>query len=323
MTNKAEKLIEEAEKKLKQSTGLMTSLFGDKTSKIEDASALYVRAGNAYKMEGEWNHAGNCFLQAAQLQVKQTNMYDAGNQYVEAGNCYRKTNPIEATKMIKEAIDIYTDMGKFSIAAKHHQTCGEMFEEANDTDSALTCYEKAGQYFKGENQNAQANKCFLKVADTSAFNGNYSRAIKIYEDIAMASIDNRLLRYGAKDHFFKALICHLNTDVLNCKQAMQRYQQMYSQIVDTREWKLLKNLVEAVESDDSEKFSVELKSFDKMSRLDSWQTKLFLSIKKLMPSTNGAEGGDQLFSSNKSSEQNSPAHQPAPPMKDDNTMDLT
>jgi alpha-soluble NSF attachment protein len=32
-----------------------------------------------------------------------------------------------------KAIDIYTDMGRFSIAAKHHQAIAEIFEnEAND-----------------------------------------------------------------------------------------------------------------------------------------------------------------------------------------------
>lgn len=32
-----------------------------------------------------------------------------------------------------KAIDIYTDMGRFTMAAKHHQSIAEMFEnEAND-----------------------------------------------------------------------------------------------------------------------------------------------------------------------------------------------
>jgi hypothetical protein len=37
-----------------------------------------------------------------------------------------------------KAIDIYTDMGRFTMAAKHHQSIAEMFEnEANDLVSRL------------------------------------------------------------------------------------------------------------------------------------------------------------------------------------------
>jgi hypothetical protein len=43
-----------------------------------------------------------------------------------------------------KAIDIYTDMGRFSIAAKHHQSIAEMYEgEANDLVSSLT-WKKCG-----------------------------------------------------------------------------------------------------------------------------------------------------------------------------------
>lgn len=42
-----------------------------------------------------------------------------------------------------KAIDIYTDMGRFSMAAKHHQTIAEMFEnEANDLVSFRKCCRK-------------------------------------------------------------------------------------------------------------------------------------------------------------------------------------
>ena len=51
--------------------------------------------------------------------------------------------------MIK-AIEIYTDMGRFSIAAKHHQTIAEIYEsEVADLDRAVQHYEQAADYFKG------------------------------------------------------------------------------------------------------------------------------------------------------------------------------
>lgn len=49
-----------------------------------------------------------------------------------------------------KAIEIYTDMGRFSIAAKHHQTIAEIYEsELADLDRAVQHYEQAADYFKG------------------------------------------------------------------------------------------------------------------------------------------------------------------------------
>lgn len=44
-----------------------------------------------------------------------------------------KVDPNEAVGCLLKAIDIYTDMGRFTMAAKHHQSIAEMYEnEAND-----------------------------------------------------------------------------------------------------------------------------------------------------------------------------------------------
>ena len=56
----------------------------------------------------------------------------------------------EAVACLLKAIEIYTDMGRFSIAAKHHQTIAEIYEsELADLDRAVQHYEQAADYFKG------------------------------------------------------------------------------------------------------------------------------------------------------------------------------
>ena len=110
--------------------------------------------------------------------------HDGATNYVEAANCYKKTDPKEAAASLQKAIDIYTDMGRFNIAAKHHQSVAELFEtEAADLDKAMQHYETAADYFKGEESNSSANKCMLKVAQYAAQLENYDKAIKIYEQV--------------------------------------------------------------------------------------------------------------------------------------------
>ncbi len=142
-------------------------------------------------------------------------------------------------------------MGRFSIAAKHHQTIAEIYEsELADLDRAVQHYEQAADYFKGdqdspkfvafnkqdfillllstgEESNSSANKCLLKVAQYAAQLENYQKAIQIYEQVASASLDNSLLKYSAKEYFFRAALCHLCIDLLNAQHAVQQYENMY------------------------------------------------------------------------------------------------
>ena len=43
-----------------------------------------------------------------------------------------------------KAVDIYTDMGRFNVAAKHHQTIAEIYEsDVADLEKAMHHYEQA------------------------------------------------------------------------------------------------------------------------------------------------------------------------------------
>lgn len=89
-------------------------------------------------MAKKWSQAGAAFAEAANLHAKQGSRHDAATNLVDASNCYKKTDPNEAVACLLKAIDIYTDMGRFTMAAKHHQTIAEMFEnETNDLVSVM------------------------------------------------------------------------------------------------------------------------------------------------------------------------------------------
>ena len=217
------------------------------------------RAANLYKMAKKWNEAGETFCKIATYQQSEGNKHDAATNYVDAANCYKKNDPNEAAACLQKAIDIYTDMGRFTIAAKHHQvessqvnphppdcialfqTIAELFEaQTGDLDKAMQHYEQAAEYFKGEESHSSANKCMLKVAEYCATLEKYEKAIKIYETVAAASLENQLLKYAAKDQFFRASLCHLCIDALNAQHAVQKYEEQYPAFGDSREAKLIK-----------------------------------------------------------------------------------
>lgn len=278
---KANQLVAEAEKKLTSSKGFFGQLFGNSSSRMEDAVECYQRAANMYKMAKKWSQAGQAFTEAANLHAKAGSRHDAATNFVDASNCFKKSDINESVSSLLKAIDIYTDMGRFTMAAKHHQTIAEMYEnEANDLARAVHHYEQAADYFKGEESTSSANKCMLKVAQYAAQLEDYDKAINIYEQVATSSLESSLLKYSAKEYFFRASLCHLSVDLLNAQHALEKYSQQYPAFQDSREYKLVKNLCEHLEEQNVEGFTETVKEYDSISRLDQWYTTILLRIKK-------------------------------------------
>uniref|UniRef100_A0AAX7TT91 NSF attachment protein beta n=1 Tax=Astatotilapia calliptera TaxID=8154 RepID=A0AAX7TT91_ASTCA len=280
----AMQLMAEADKKVKASGSFLGGMFGG-NHKVEDACEMYARAANMFKMAKNWSAAGNAFCQAARLHMQLQNKLDSATSFVDAGNAYKKADPQEAINCLNQAIDIYTDMGRFTIAAKHHITIAEIYE------SELVDIEKVKWGVKGlppflwdekilDLCATSANKCLLKVGHYSAQLEQYQKAIEIYEQVAMSTMDNPLLKYNAKEYFFKASLCHFIVDELNAKLAIEKYEEMFPAFSDSRELKLLKKLLEAHEEQNSEAFTEAVKEFDSVSRLDQWLTTMLLRIKK-------------------------------------------
>ena len=217
------------------------------SGKQDEALEMFQRAGNLFKMDKKWTLAGDTFTTLAQHHMRLGNKHDAATTYVDAANCYKKADPDKTADRLSKAIDIYTDMGRFTIAAKHHQTIAELYEggdannaNTNNLDRAIRHYEKAADFFRGEESNSAANKCMLKVAMYAAQLEQYDRAIGIYEQVAASALESSLLKYSAKEYFFRASLCHLCVDALNAQHAVKKYEEQYPAFADSREAKLVK-----------------------------------------------------------------------------------
>ncbi|KAM6389967.1 alpha-soluble NSF attachment protein-like, partial [Rhynochetos jubatus] len=176
-------LLAEADKKVRGSQSFFAGLFGG-SSRLEEACDIYARAANMFKMAKNWSAAGNAFCQAARLHLQLQSKHDAATSFVDAGNAFKKADPQEAINCLVRAIEIYTDMGRFTIAAKHHISIAEIYEtELVDIEKAVAHYEQAADYYKGEESNSSANKCLLKVATYAAQLEQYQKALEIYEQV--------------------------------------------------------------------------------------------------------------------------------------------
>jgi len=262
------------------------SWFGSGATKYEDASESYIKAANIYKMAKKWDAAGTAYINAAECLVKAQSKHEAATNYINASNSLKKTNITESIKALKTAIELFTDEGRFSIAAKHQKDLAELYEtEAQDLQSAMDSYQTAADYFEGENSTSSANACLLKVAQLAAQVEKYDKAIELYEQVARQSIDNNLLKWSVKEYFMKAGLCHLcSQDIISCKRALEKYQEMDCTFSSQRECKFLKDIIAAYENYDVEAFTQAVVEFDSISKLDAWKTSVLLRIKNSIKS---------------------------------------
>uniref|UniRef100_A0A3Q2H8L9 NSF attachment protein beta n=2 Tax=Equus TaxID=9789 RepID=A0A3Q2H8L9_HORSE len=276
----AVQLMAEAEKRVKASHSFLRGLFGGNT-RIEEACEMYTRAANMFKMAKNWSVI--CLLQLQEMHFV----------WQPSSTCSFRANMIllPALWTLETLTKRQTLKGRFTIAAKHHITIAEIYEtELVDIEKAIAHYEQSADYYKGEESNSSANKCLLKVAAYAAQLEQYQKAIEIYEQVGANTMDNPLLKYSAKDYFFKAALCHFIVDELNAKLALEKYEEMFPAFTDSRECKLLKKLLEAHEEQNSEAYTEAVKEFDSISRLDQWLTTMLLRIKKSIQGDGEGDG---------------------------------
>ncbi|KAK9903527.1 hypothetical protein WJX75_008075 [Coccomyxa subellipsoidea] len=272
--------MKKADKKL-NSFGLFSS-FGNK---YEDAAELLEKAANHFKLAKAWNDAGQAFEKLAQVHLKQDSRLEAASSYVEAAKCYQKTDKTDVLRALHNAVEYYTEAGRLGMAAKNLREVAETLEKRGMKDEAIEFYTQAADLFAGEEQTSEANKCRLKVAQFSAELENYQPAIQIYEDVARLCMDNNLLKYSTKGYLLNAGICRLCVgDPMAMQSALERYEDIDYTFSGSREGKLLKDLVEAFEAGDPEKYTDAIAEFDSMTRLDAWKTTLLLRGKKRLQS---------------------------------------
>ncbi|XP_044472903.1 alpha-soluble NSF attachment protein 2-like isoform X4 [Mangifera indica] len=128
-----------------------------------------------------------------------------------------------------------------------------------------------------------ANQCKLKVAQFSAQQEQYQKAIEIYEKIARQSLNINLLKYGVRGHLLNAGLCQLcRGDVVAITNALERYENLDLTFSRTREYKFLADLATTIEEEDVTKFTHVVREFDSITRLDPWKTTLLWRVKEAL-----------------------------------------
>jgi len=88
------------------------------------------------------------------------------------------------------------------------------------------------------------------------------------------------LKYSAKEHFFRAALCHLCIDAVDCSISIKKYEDAFPRFTESRECKLVSTLIGKIEEHDMDGFTAAVQDYDSISPLDSWFSNLLLRVKQ-------------------------------------------
>jgi alpha-soluble NSF attachment protein len=283
--NDADELFSKAEKKAKsaQASGIR-SLFGlgGNAAKLEEAAELFVKAGNTFKLAKVWQKAGDAYMRAAENYAQLPDLsFEAASKFADAARCFKNVNSEDAIVAMQKAMEMYTKEARFQQGAKTCREIAELYENMGETVKAAEAYEQAADLYDGEDAKSHANQCRAKVAEFAALAGDFNRAIDLFEKVASVSLENKLLRYGAKEFLLRAGLCRVCLgDEVGASRALEKYKSLDSSFNDSREAKLLEKVILAVQENDEEAFTDAVAEYDSLSKLDPWKTSILLKIKK-------------------------------------------
>lgn len=288
-----EVLVRQADRKLKG--GFLNCLAG--TRRFEEAAELYEQAANRFKVAKQWQEAANCYIQCVHCAQKLGDVGDEARNLVEAGNALRKISTALALEQFEQAVGIYTAQGRFQQSGKLLLNIAELSEnERIDNEGTRSWYQRAAEMFElDDHGTTNLSRCRLKVAEYAAMAGDTQEAITIFEAEGEKALQHSLSQFGAKDHFFRAGLLHLQKgDSVDLGLAIERYTGLDPRFARSREGEFLAGLVKRYAEDDIDGLAVEIDEYESTNQLDAWKTQILLKVKAAMQerATNAVESLD-------------------------------
>jgi len=288
---KADQYSHQAENKLQEPKGLlevMVCYLSGPNNRKEEALAKFREAAVEYKRAKEWMKAGDAYLRVIDVAlILKLSSQQLGSNYLNAAHCFLK-DPAglpQGKLALEGAVKCFCDMGDWPQASAAQIQFAEMLE-SNSTvslDEIRDAWSKAADLNEADSSIGNRNSCLKKVASIYCQQKNFLEAALVYESIGQSILKNDLLKLGVKEHWKNASICRLSLgDIVQVKKLNEKHCYIQQEYSETRECKLIKNLIVAVENHDAAVFEKHVAQYHKITPFEDWQFKILADINTVL-----------------------------------------
>lgn len=209
------KLYVERAQKRSQSGGC--GCFGDSYStRSQSAIELYNKAIVIFQREQKYYDAGKCLEEVAFLKEKLGE--ESQEEYQESAHCYSFVDKKKSAELLQKCVKKFENDGKFNKAAEIYEKMALFNEEEKNFENSVGLYQKAAQYYSlmSKGYMSKERNCKLKFADISIVHGvgDWKEAVEVYTSIGKAYLLEPMLKYNAKDMFFKIVLLYALFEVI-------------------------------------------------------------------------------------------------------------
>ncbi|EAX98652.1 hypothetical protein TVAG_403340 [Trichomonas vaginalis G3] len=202
---KAEGLIAEGQKALKK-------FFGSKKDKAYDASDKFCHAARLYKIDRNFEKAGECFLMAADALHNVGDDNSASSHYIDSTLMFFKVQAMtaKAHEALDKAVDILCTLDSPAKSAQLIVKSCELLEKEQAYDLAIQAYNKAlGLLTDMPDVSALQASIHEKKAYLFCEKRNYNEAAKSFTEAATLRNQIPLTQTSAQSTFVVAELCRL------------------------------------------------------------------------------------------------------------------
>lgn len=252
-----------------------------KNNSLEERADLYHKAANSYKLNKQNSLAGDNYMKAslyygyAHCDIKKVYCL------VDAFNVYKTSDSDKAIDCLRQVIQIYTDSCNCEKLMEYKFKLAEVLKDAHKYEEAIELYKDVMEVCETIPHCLNyKNKSILNLADIYINLENYANASIHFERYAYDVMKISLLKLQAKEYLFNSILCKFyDESVETIIHTIDRYCNDYPQFDSSRENKLLKGIIDAINKEDEDAFTDNINEYDQISRLKDWQVRVLLKVK--------------------------------------------
>jgi alpha-soluble NSF attachment protein len=236
----------------------------------EEARDLYLKAGNTFMMENDFENAGECFIQAYDLSKILNHIYSQINALKSAALAYKTINYNKSIQCYFECINFYTQDGKFSDIIKCYQLIGEIYEENDCAEQALNTYQKC----LNVSIISDFALCSIldKIANIYVLTNKYLQAIETFQQL----VKSELKKHISKKYIIKILLCSCAIDHTDAQIRLSEFTNFNTCYERT----FIDEIFVAIETQNVSQYENACFKYNNMWQMDKLDTHLLAIIKR-------------------------------------------
>lgn len=281
--------IEEADKLCKNT--LFRKLFGHSNEKLEEASHMYSKIAMKYKLKKDFKNALSMYLKSKDCLEKITDgsvfTSDIDECLINAVDCNLKLGNIDdALELIYQICDDISDKNKSKLYASYKKIALQIIQENKNIDKGIVLLEKSIAFFELHDYSSDFIECCKIIGRINANNNNYLEAIEYFERIVNYCTGINNLKYQSYNYLTDAMLCHIASgDIVSAEYNLNKYINIDYSFSAKREFGLINDIITCYKEANTTQFTVAVKNYDDIQKLDPWRVSLLLTIKKSITET--------------------------------------